>query len=98
VGTDALIYVVDSNDRDRLEEAADELWSVLNNEEIKNVPVLVLANKQDMPYAMTVSQIAEKFKMTTLKNKWFIAKTCAKSGEGLLEGLDWLSDILNKRK
>ena len=44
-----LLYVVDSNDRERLREASDELFGILNSDEMRHVPVLILANKQDLP-------------------------------------------------
>jgi ADP-ribosylation factor protein 1 len=97
-GTDALIYVVDSNDHERMEEASEELRSVLSDSEMHNIPVLILANKQDLPYALSVSAVAQKLQLSSLPNKWFVAKTCATSGEGLYEGLDWLTNTLNRKK
>lgn len=45
-GTQGLIFVVDSNDRDRVHEAREELHSILNADEMRNVALLVFANKQ----------------------------------------------------
>jgi ADP-ribosylation factor protein 1 len=54
--------------------------------------VLVLANKQDLPGAMSVAEVTDKLGLHSLnERKWFIQATCATSGEGLFEGLDWLS-------
>ena len=44
-----LVYIVDSNDKERLSEAKDELDGILNSDEMRGVPVVVLANKQDLP-------------------------------------------------
>ena len=44
-----LIYIVDSNDRERLQEARDELHGILDSDEMRGVPVVVIANKQDLP-------------------------------------------------
>jgi len=44
-----LIFVVDSSDRARMEEAREELFGILESDEMRGVPVVVLANKQDMP-------------------------------------------------
>ena len=44
-----LIYVVDSNDRDRYEMAREELFRVIESDGMRDVPVVVLANKQDLP-------------------------------------------------
>ncbi|KAH3758934.1 ADP-ribosylation factor 1 [Pelomyxa schiedti] len=93
--TQGLIFVVDSNDRERISEAHDELQKMLNEDELREAIVLVFANKQDLPNAMTVSELTDKLGMHTLRNrKWFIQATCATSGDGLYEGLDWLSHNL----
>ena len=44
-----LIYIVDSSDKERLSEAKDELDGILNSDEMRGVPVVVMANKQDLP-------------------------------------------------
>lgn len=48
-GTEGLIFVVDSNDRDRLKDAAYELKQILEDDCMRDVPVVVIANKQDLP-------------------------------------------------
>ncbi|KAH3732679.1 ADP-ribosylation factor 1 [Pelomyxa schiedti] len=90
--TQGLIFVVDSNDRERIQEAHDELQKMLSEDELRDAPVIVLANKQDLPNALTVPEITDKLGMPTLRNrKWFVQAACATSSEGLYEGLDWLS-------
>merc|ERR1712053_49773 len=66
-GTNAIIFVVDSNDRERIDDssgtdnsAKEELHRMLAEDELRNAPVLVLANKQDLPNAMNVDEITEK--------------------------------------
>ena len=96
--TQGLIFVVDSNDRERVGEAAEELNKMLREEELKDVVVLVLANKQDLPNAMSVSDITDKLGLHNLgARKWYIQSTCATTGDGLYEGLDWLSSALNAK-
>lgn len=58
--TDALIYVVDSADRRRVDEAAEELTDLCQQEELAGVPVLILANKQDLLNAMSDAEIMSK--------------------------------------
>jgi small GTP-binding protein len=48
-GTNGLIFVVDSNDQERIEEAREELHGILSAHDMSNVPIVVLANKQDLP-------------------------------------------------
>jgi hypothetical protein len=58
----------------------------------------VFANKQDLPNAMNAAEITDKLGLHSLRQRhWYIQSTCATSGEGLYEGLDWLSsNIANK--
>lgn len=50
---------------------------------------------QDLPNALAVNDISEKLGLTGLRNRqWYIQATCATSGDGLYEGLDWLSSTL----
>nr|CAX78725.1 ADP-ribosylation factor 3 [Schistosoma japonicum] len=44
--TQGLIFVVDSNDSERIGEAADELHRMLGEDELRNAVLLVFANKQ----------------------------------------------------
>merc|ERR1712202_106542 len=90
--TQGLIFVVDSNDRDRIEDAREELAKMLNEDEMRDAALLVFANKQDLPQAMTAAEVTEKLGLQQMRNRnWFIQSTCATTGDGLYEGLDWLS-------
>ena len=68
-GTQGLIYVVDSNDESRIAESAESLHSVLNDEAMRGVPVLVYANKMDLPNALTVPQISERLGLVSLRDR-----------------------------
>ena len=92
-GTDGIIWIVDSNDTDRLAESRDELLNVLNHDEIApGVPILVYANKQDLPGAIKPNQLAEKLGVDKLRShKWYIQGTNAITGDGLCEGIQQFS-------
>ncbi|KAF4667164.1 Arf GTPase arf1, partial [Perkinsus chesapeaki] len=97
--TQGIIFVVDSNDRDRIEDAKEELHRMLNEEELRDACVLVFANKQDLPNAMTAAEVTEKLGLHSLRHRnWFIQSACATTGDGLYEGLDWLSKTLANAK
>jgi ADP-ribosylation factor protein 1 len=97
--TQGLIFVVDSNDRERVNEAAEELQKMLNEDELRDAALLVFANKQDLPNAMSVAELTDKLGLHSIRNrKWYIQSTCATSGDGLYEGLDWLSNVLSGGK
>ena len=97
-GTHALIYVVDSNDRDRVDKAREELEAVLSADEMARASLLLLANKQDLPDAMTPAEIAEKMGLYKMREReWFIQGTNGVTGDGLYEGLDWLVKAVNAK-
>mmetsp|Transcript_50096 Transcript_50096/g.104269 ORF Transcript_50096/g.104269 Transcript_50096/m.104269 type:complete len:197 (+) Transcript_50096:99-689(+) len=94
-GTDGLIFVVDSSDRDRINDARDELHHMLGEPEMEKAALLVLANKQDLPNAMSASDVMHALELQKMQHrKWFIQATSAPTGDGLYEGLDWLSRAL----
>ncbi|XP_017574003.1 ADP-ribosylation factor 4-like [Pygocentrus nattereri] len=96
--TQGLIFVVDSNDRERVAESAEELSKMLQEDELREAVLLVFANKQDLPNAMAVSELTDKLGLQSLRSRtWYVQATCATQGTGLYEGLDWLSNELSKR-
>uniref|UniRef100_A0A3P8RTI7 ADP-ribosylation factor 5 n=1 Tax=Amphiprion percula TaxID=161767 RepID=A0A3P8RTI7_AMPPE len=97
VNTQGLIFVVDSSDSERIKEAADELHQMLEEDELRGVALLVFANKQDMPRAMSVSDITEALSLSGVSQPWSVQSSCAVSGSGLVEGLDWLSNQILKQ-
>jgi len=97
-GTQGLIFVIDSSDKERIEIAKEELQRMLSEDDLKEAALLVFANKQDQG-VMNVTEITEKLGLASLRGReWFIQGTCALSGEGLFEGLDWLSKTVSSTK
>jgi ADP-ribosylation factor protein 1 len=95
--TQGLIFVVDSNDRDRIKEAKEELNKMLSEDELRDAVLLVFANKQDLPNALSVNQLESELGLNTHRSrKSRIQATCATTGDGLYEGLDWLSENVAK--
>ena len=91
-GTNAVIFVVDASDRARISEAKEELEAVVKQQALDKVPVLVFANKQDLPNAMPCAELTEKLGLLDFKNRpWYIQSSCAVTGDGIYEGLDYLS-------
>ena len=85
-----IVFVIDSNDRVRFGEAREELARMLNEEELRGV-VLIFANKQDLLGVMTAAEITEKLNINLADNRFLVQPCCAYTGDGLYEGLDWLS-------
>ncbi|KAF1589487.1 UNVERIFIED_CONTAM: ADP-ribosylation factor 6, partial [Eudyptes robustus] len=91
-GTQALIFVVDAADRDRIDEARTELHRIINDREMKEAVILVYGNKQDIQDAMKPQELQDKLGLTRLRDRnWYVQPSCATSGEGLQEGLTWLA-------
>ena len=97
VGTQGLVYLVDSNDAGRFQEAAEELHHLLSQDELRDAAVLVFANKQDLPYAVSASEIGDKMGLRAVRQNWFIQPCSATTGEGVYEGMDWLANALARK-
>ncbi|KAF9452338.1 Arf-domain-containing protein [Macrolepiota fuliginosa MF-IS2] len=93
-GTQGLVFVVDSQDRERVDEAKHELHRILSDREMKECLLLVFANKQDLPGAMSPAEVTEKLGLHRMRDR----SCCATTGEGLFEGLQWLSQNVKKRQ
>ncbi|KAB8072990.1 ADP-ribosylation factor family-domain-containing protein [Aspergillus leporis] len=92
-GTQGLIFVVDSSDTARLEEARSELHKIINDREMKDALLLVFANKQDVQGHLSPEDITNALQLNKLKDKlWYVAPSVATEGTGIFEGLAWLSN------
>ncbi|CAF1006948.1 unnamed protein product [Adineta ricciae] len=98
--SDGLIFVIDSCDAERMNEAREELHGILSSPAMSNIPVVILANKQDLSTALKPADIIEKLNMNSLrgKHKWFIQATCATSGDGLVEGMLEMNNLIKQRR
>ncbi|KAK6110233.1 Uncharacterized protein BM_BM10979 [Brugia malayi] len=97
--TDILIYVIDSCDRKRFDETGMELFELLDEEKLKNVPLLVYANKQDLATAAKANEIAEGLHLLSIRDRsWQIQACSAVTGEGIKDGMDWISKNLRQQQ
>ncbi|QSL65465.1 hypothetical protein MERGE_002776 [Pneumocystis wakefieldiae] len=88
----------DSTDIQRLSATTKELNAILNEKELSNIDLLVFANKQDAPNALNIEEISETLNLVDMKGRnWTIIPTCAITGEGLNEGLDWLVNSIKNQ-
>ncbi|VDO22708.1 unnamed protein product [Heligmosomoides polygyrus] len=95
--TQGLIYVVDSSDKERLNEAREELHHLLEEPELRDAKVLILANKQDLENAMSTAKITGELQLNDVRSReWHVQPTNARVGEGLVEGLEWLHSAIMK--
>lgn len=96
--TEGVVFVVDSTDSSRFEEARHELFNLLNSEsaQLNQVPLLVLANKQDCIGAVSPNMLANELNLSALNERrlWHVEPTSAYVGEGFLEGLKTLGKMI----
>jgi len=92
-----VVFVVDSSDSNSALLAKMELFNLLLDDNLRGVPVLVLANKQDLPTASEPQEVSELMNLTTIRDhEWHLQPCSAITGEGLPQGLDWLTDKLTR--
>jgi ADP-ribosylation factor protein 1 len=98
-GTEGIVFVIDSNDRERLEEAGEQLKRTLSEDLLLGIPVLILANKHDLPNALTINEIYNALQKNFANDtrKWKITETVGTTGVGLKEGMSWLNETINSK-
>ena len=95
--TGGLVYVVDAADISRISESKDELQWILESDDMKGVPVVVFANKQDLPSALPPSEVGNKLGMHRMHNRqWYVQGTCALNGDGIYEGMHELARLVKE--
>ncbi|GAB5592987.1 ADP-ribosylation factor-like protein 8B [Umbelopsis nana] len=68
-GVNAIVFVVDAADHDKIDAARTELKSLLEKPQLSNIPVLVLGNKNDLPSALNVDELIEILNLKTITNR-----------------------------
>jgi len=103
-GSEGILYVIDSADYDTLEESKTELSQIFLCNEMNTLPILVIANKQDLPTALDLDYMNDylhnflKNEKDFNKREVVIRGTCAVTGDGLFEALDTLYEMILKKK
>ncbi|KAK9504347.1 hypothetical protein O3M35_010702 [Rhynocoris fuscipes] len=95
----AIIYIVDSSDRDRIEESKETFDKMISSENLTGVPLLVLANKQDIPDCMGVREVKPIFKENGHligRRDCMVMPVSALTGDGVDEGIKWLVDCIKR--
>ena len=98
--TDGLIWVVDSNDVERLQMCKEELHSLLQEGRLAGASLLIFLNKIDIPTAQSPQEIARLLDVDTIrqgKRHVHLCACSARTGEGLLEGMSWMVDDVSER-
>ena len=94
-----LIYVVDASDPDRFEESRAVLQQLLSHPDLTGIPLLVFANKQDAPGAVSPQEIEARFGLQhsqSSSQSQKVVGTAALTGDGIQESVAWLGESLHK--
>eukprot|EP00588_Corethron_pennatum_P011795 CAMPEP_0194267052 /NCGR_PEP_ID=MMETSP0169-20130528/1729_1 /TAXON_ID=218684 /ORGANISM="Corethron pennatum, Strain L29A3" /LENGTH=187 /DNA_ID=CAMNT_0039007855 /DNA_START=215 /DNA_END=778 /DNA_ORIENTATION=- len=99
--TDGVVFVVDASDGGRLGDCRTELLKLLGQEKLAGASLIIFANKQDIPKALSTGEIATALGLDTdpafTSRHWSIFGCSAMTGEGLLGGMDWIVDDISSR-
>lgn len=97
---DGIVFVVDSTETERMEEAKVELHKITRTSENQGIPVLVLANKQDLPVPLSVTEIEKVLALHEMSASTLhhVQGCSAVDGQGLQPGLEKLYEMILKRK
>mmetsp|Transcript_123033 Transcript_123033/g.343178 ORF Transcript_123033/g.343178 Transcript_123033/m.343178 type:complete len:187 (+) Transcript_123033:118-678(+) len=98
--TDGIIWVVDSADRRRLRDCKEELHALLGQEKLAGASLMVFANKQDLAGALSSAEITEALDLGAeafKKRHWALQPCSAVTGDGLVEGIDWMVQDISSR-
>mmetsp|Transcript_19260 Transcript_19260/g.17496 ORF Transcript_19260/g.17496 Transcript_19260/m.17496 type:complete len:155 (-) Transcript_19260:106-570(-) len=98
--TDGIIWVIDSVDRWRLDECKHQLREILNQEKLAGSSLLIFANKQDLNGALTFDKIIEYLDLNNediAGRHWNIIACSAITGDGLINGFDWIVNDIASR-
>jgi ADP-ribosylation factor related protein 1 len=94
-----LVYVVDAADAQRLDESRTTLHQLLSHTDLCGIPLLVLANKQDAPNALSPQEIEAHFGLQQLLESTQPRKvfgSAALTGDGIQESVNWLVEALSE--
>lgn len=91
--------MIDSNDRERTDDSKAVFDKMIANENLTGIPLLVLANKQDLPDVMGVREIKPVFQQAGHligRRDCLVMPVSALTGEGVDEGIRWLVEAIKR--
>ncbi|XP_046390927.1 ADP-ribosylation factor-related protein 1 [Ischnura elegans] len=95
----AVIYVVDSSDRDRIPDSKEAFDRTIGSNLLTGVPLLVVANKQDLSECMGVREVKPIFNRSAHligRRDCMVLPVSALNGDGIDEGIRWLVDCIKR--
>ncbi|KAL5016044.1 hypothetical protein ScPMuIL_005633 [Solemya velum] len=95
----AIIYIVDSSDRERIGESKEAFDKMIASEALRGVPLLMLANKQDLKECINVADVRKVFNPVPQligQRECKVRGVSALKGDGVNDGIEWLVDSIKK--
>lgn len=97
--SDGIVLVIDSRDHSRFPLVIEEIRKLFENEELNGLPILILANKQDLPDCPTPNELIHILNLQQIRDrKWKVQPCCAITNEGLDSGFKWLAQSIQERE
>ena len=89
-----IIFVVDAADASRFDEARQELHKLLSEPRLRGVPLLVLANKMDLPTARPLPEVEAALGVAERDPRpdgarCAVQGACSLCGDGVVAALEW---------
>lgn len=97
----AVIYIIDSSDSERLDESRDSFDKMVSSEALNGVPLLVVANKQDIPDSLPVEKVKDVFRDSRHligRRDCHVLATSALHGDGVHEGIEWVVHCVRRNQ
>ncbi|TSK17914.1 ADP-ribosylation factor-like protein 11 [Bagarius yarrelli] len=97
-GCKVLVFVIDASDRSRAEEAKIALKTILSDHNMEDIPLMVLANKTDVPNAMELNEVCQKLDLASCTERVWEIQTCsALKGQGLQQAFLTVAKLVQKQ-
>lgn len=102
-GSNGIVYIVDSADVNRLKESKQELYQLLEDPDLKGIPLLIFGNKKDKEGAISATELIAQFELedsmqlVSEKRDWYVESVSTVTGEGIESGLKWFVSKLKQK-
>jgi len=95
----AIMYVIDASTASSFEDAKSALEKVIRHEHLRGAPLLIVANKQDLPGVINDEELAKFLNLKELDERpYMFQAVSAYDGRGIKSGIDWLVEQMEKCK
>ncbi|XP_010880344.2 ADP-ribosylation factor-like 8Bb [Esox lucius] len=98
-GVNAIVYMVDAADREKVEASRNELHNLLDKPQLQGIPVLVLGNKRDLQCALDEKQLIEKLNLSAIQDREICCYSVScKEKDNIDITLQWLIEHRKSRR